>query len=149
MVVRPKYVTPTAPTPEQACPILRRVRRSAKKAFHVSWGCAPGELLAGGAAGAVDACRTVLNLLGVVRRGEMEGLLRCCWSLLDRMHVENDAVAAEEGASIAGGKWFAKALAGHSALRVSITNRVSREWREVAFSDGVWRRRELSFRMFQ
>jgi hypothetical protein len=77
MVVRPKYVTPTAPTPEHACPIRRRVRRRAKKAFHVSWACAPGELFAGGAAGAVDAWRTT-NLLGNVRRGLVDGLLRCC-----------------------------------------------------------------------
>jgi hypothetical protein len=35
------------------------------------------------------------------------------------VHDENDAVTAE-GARIAGGKRFANALAGHSALRVSI-----------------------------
>lgn len=37
------------------------------------------------------------------------------------MHVEKEAVApSDEGASIAGGKRLAKALAGHSALRVSM-----------------------------
>jgi hypothetical protein len=35
---------------------------------------------------------------------------------------ENDAVTAEKGARIAGGKRFANALAGHSALRVSIAD---------------------------
>lgn len=123
MVVRPKYVTPTAPTPEQAWPILRRVRRRAKKAFHVSWGCAPGELLATGCAGAVDACRAI-GLLGNVMREVRVRLLRCCCccrSLLGRVHVEKEVAAAvDEGARIAGGKRLAKALAGHSALRVSI-----------------------------
>lgn len=125
MVVRPKYVTPTAPTPEQAWPILRRVRRRAKKAFHVSWGCAPGELLATGCAGAVDACRAI-GLLGNVVREVGIGLLRCCCccccrSLLGRVHVEKEVAAAvDEGARMAGGNRLAKALAGHSALRVSI-----------------------------
>jgi hypothetical protein len=87
----------------------------------VSWGCAPGELLATGCAGAVDACRTI-SLLGNVVRGVVVGLLRgCCWSLFGRVHVEKeDAAAMDEGASIAGGKRLAKALAGHSALRVSM-----------------------------
>jgi hypothetical protein len=38
------------------------------------------------------------------------------------VHEKNDAVTAEEGARIAGGKRFANALAGHSALRVSIAD---------------------------
>jgi len=98
------------------------VRRRAKKAFHVSWGCAPGELLATGCAGAVDACRAI-GLLGNVVREVGIGLLRCCCcrSLLGRVHVEKESAAAvDEGARMAGGNRLAKALAGHSALRVSI-----------------------------
>jgi hypothetical protein len=89
----------------------------------VSWGCAPGELLATGCAGAVDAYRTI-NLLGNVVREAAVGLLRWCWaSLLGRVHVEKEVAAAvDEGASIAGGKRLAKALAGHSALRVSMVD---------------------------
>jgi hypothetical protein len=63
-----------------------------------------------------------MNLLGDMRRAAVEGLLRCCWSLLGRVHVENDAVAADEEASIAGGKRFANALAVHNALLVSIAD---------------------------
>lgn len=100
------------------------MRRRAKKAFHVSWGCAPGELLATGCAGAVDACRAI-GLLGNVVREVRVGLLRCCCcccrSLLGRVHVEKEVAAAvDEEARIAGGNRLAKALAGHSALRVSI-----------------------------
>jgi hypothetical protein len=68
--------------------------------------------------GAVDACRAT-HLRGVIALRAAGGL-RCCWSLLGRVHVENEAVAADEGARIAGGKRVANALAGHSALRVSI-----------------------------
>jgi hypothetical protein len=89
----------------------------------VSWGCAPGELLATGCAGAVDAYRTI-NLLGNVVREAAVGLLCWCWaSLLGRVHVEKEVAAAvDEGASIAGGKRLAKALAGYSALRVSMVD---------------------------
>jgi hypothetical protein len=87
----------------------------------VSWGCAPGELLAAGCAGAVDAYRTISRLGNVVRE-VIVGLLRCCCgSLLGRVHMDKEVAAAvDEGASIAGGKRLAKALAGHKALRVSI-----------------------------
>ena len=112
------------------------MRRRAKKAFHVSWGCAPGELLATGCAGAVDAWRTI-SLLGNVVREAVVGLLRCCCgSVLGRVHVEKEVAAAvDAGASIAGGKRLAKALAGHSALRVSI---VDVSWTTVG------RRREVA-----
>ena len=106
----------------------------------MSCGCAPGELLTSGGVGAVDAYRTI-NLLGNVRRGVLDGLLRCCWSLLGRVHAENESVAAE-GASIAGGKRFANALAGHSALLVSIVDVcVSRERREVMSWEVIWQSR--------
>jgi hypothetical protein len=71
------------------------------------------------AEGAVDACRAT-HLRGVIALRAASGGLRCCWSLLGRVHVENEAVTVDEGASIAGGKRVTKALAGHSALRVSI-----------------------------
>jgi len=79
-----------------------------------------------GWAGAVDACRAGHLLLAILLHevaavGGVVGLLRCCESGLGRVHVEKEAVAADdEGASIAGGKRDAKALAGHSALRVSM-----------------------------
>ena len=118
MVVRPKYVTPTAPTPEHACPMRRRVRRSAKKAFHVSWGWAPGELLA---AGAGEDCAVVVV-------DEVEAWRVPCIMVVRlrplgrvRIHVDDAVVPAiDDGASMAGGKRFAKALAGHNALLESI-----------------------------
>lgn len=61
-----------APTPEHACPILRRVRRSAKKSFHVSWVCADEAGLAadcdGVGDGDEDALRTAI-LAGKASRG--------------------------------------------------------------------------------
>ncbi len=87
----------------------------------MSWGCAPGELLATGCAGAVDAYRTINLLENLVREAAVGLLHCCCGSLLGRVHVEKEAAAAvDAGASMAGGKRLAKALAGHSALRVSI-----------------------------
>ena len=79
--------------------------------------------MATGCAGAVDAWRTI-SLLGNVVREAVVGLLRCCCgSVLGRVHVEKEVAAAvDEGASIEGGKRLAKALAGHSALRVSMVD---------------------------
>jgi hypothetical protein len=81
-------------------------------------------------AGVVEAWRTShLLLLGkcvVVRDAAalvvvVAGRVRCCGSGLGRVHVEKEAEAPDdEGPSIAGGKRLAKALAGHSALRVSM-----------------------------
>lgn len=70
-------------------------------------------------------------------REAVVGLLRCCCgSVLGRVHVEKEVAAAvDEGASIAGGKRLTKALAGHSALRVSI---VDVSWTTVG------RRREVA-----
>ena len=104
-------MTATAPTTEHPCPILRRVRRSAKKSFQVSFGCCVGGAPAAGCDGAVEAFRMVmLYPLGKVRRDvRWEG---CdCWALVVRVHVENEAVAVERGAMMAGGWRFAKALA--------------------------------------
>jgi hypothetical protein len=110
-------VTPTAPTIEQPCPILRRVRRSAKKSFHVSFACDTGGTPVAGCDDADDAFRT-RALLGKVRWA-IEAL-RVCDVLLERVHVENEAAAAERGAMMAGGWRPANVLAGHRALRASI-----------------------------
>jgi hypothetical protein len=118
-------VTETAPTTEHPCPILRRVRRRAKKSFQVSCGCCVGGVPAAGCDGAVDAFRTVTaNLLGGMRR-DVRKELRGCWALLERVHVEKEAVAVEIGAMIAGGCRLANALAGHRALRASIVTACS------------------------
>jgi hypothetical protein len=94
-------VTPTAPTTEHPCPILRRVRRRAKKSFHVSCGCDVGGAPLVTCEDADVAFRTMI-LLGKVRRVAIE-LVCDCEALLDRVHVEKEAVAAEMGAMIAGG----------------------------------------------
>ena len=104
--------------PEQAWPILRRVRRSAKKSFHVSADAAAVGL-APEAEGVVDAFRTV-GLLGMARCGVKKAVCDGCWSLLGRVHVEKDAAAVEHGARIAGGYRLANARAGHRALLASI-----------------------------
>lgn len=51
--------------------------------------------------GLVEAFRTA-NLLEMARDFANNGVCDCCWSLLGRVHVENDA-ATEHGARIAGG----------------------------------------------
>lgn len=94
-------MTPTAPTTEQPCPILRRVRRSAKKSFHVSFGCDADGAPPVACEDADVAFRTT-NLLRKVRCAAIE-LGRDIEALLDRVHVEKDAVAAEIGAIMAGG----------------------------------------------
>lgn len=111
-------MTPTAPTTEHPCPILRRVRRSAKKSFHVSWGCDVGGAPAADCDVADDAFRTG-GLLRKVRR-VANGELCDCEAVLGRIHVENEAVADERGAIMAGGYRFANALAGQRVLRASI-----------------------------
>lgn len=63
--------------------------------------CAPAAGLAADVEGLVEAFRTT-NLLEVARDAENNGVCDCCWSLLGRVQVENDA-AAEDGARIAGG----------------------------------------------
>jgi hypothetical protein len=93
-------VTPTAPTMEQPCPIRRRVRRSAKKSFHVSCACDAGEAPAAGCEDADEAFRT-RALREKVRWAARE--LRGCDAVLERVHVENEAAAAERGAMMAGG----------------------------------------------
>lgn len=67
-------------------------------------------------AGVDEACRVAIVVGNVVRDTKRVGC--CCWSLAGRAQVEEKAVA--HGASIAGGKRFANALAGHSALLVSM-----------------------------
>jgi hypothetical protein len=52
-------------------------------------------------------------------------------------------VTAEKGARIAGGKRFANALAGHSALRVSIADVCEEKVREVVSLRRVLQYREL------
>lgn len=111
-------MTPTAPTTEHPCPILRRVRRSAKKSFHVSWGCEGGVAPAADCEVADDAFRTDI-LLGKARRAP-NGELCDCEGLPGRVHVENEAVADEMGAIMAGGYRLANALAGQRVLRASI-----------------------------
>lgn len=82
-------------------------------------------------AGVVDAYRAGHLLRGnwvhdaviavAVAVAVVAGRLCCCGSGLGRVHVEKEAVAPNvEGVSIAEGKRLAKALAGHSALRVSM-----------------------------
>jgi hypothetical protein len=54
--------------------------------------------------GAVDAYRTMmLDLLGNARRDVRIEELCGCWALLALVHVENEAVAVERGARMAGG----------------------------------------------
>ena len=79
----------------------------------------------------VDEALRMAMFDGKVARGTNAGL-RCCWILVGRVHVENEVEAVEQGASIAGGNRFAKALAGHSALLVSIVGRLC-----VGSGDGV------------
>lgn len=111
-------MTPTALAPEHACPMRLRVRRSAKKSFHVS-AFEPGVV---GAAldgdGDVDALRTA----GLWRR--KRGCVRAgawgCWgSLLGRVVVEKAAMVVH-GARIEGGYRLAKARAGQKALLASM-----------------------------
>jgi hypothetical protein len=59
------------------------------------------------------------NLLGKVRRAANKEVCDC-GTLLGCVHVEKEAVAETSGAIIVGGWRFAKALAGHRALRASI-----------------------------
>jgi hypothetical protein len=93
-------VTPTAPTTEQPCPILRRVRRSAKKSFHVSCGCdVEGTPVAD--CEDADVAFRMMTLQGKVRWVVEE--LRGCEALLERVHDENEAAALDMGAMIAGG----------------------------------------------
>jgi hypothetical protein len=100
IVVSPLYVTAIAPTPEHACPILRRVRRRVKKSFHVRRGCAGrAESPEADCEGAEDAFRTAMVLRKGVETGEVCG----CRSLLGSVHVEKGAVAAERGAMMTGG----------------------------------------------
>jgi hypothetical protein len=94
-------VTATAPITEHPWPIRRRVRRSAKKSFHVSCGGAVGAVPDGGCDEADVAFRTMI-LLG--KEPRMAGKARCgCWSLVFRVHVENEGVALAMGAMIVGG----------------------------------------------
>jgi hypothetical protein len=123
-------VTPTAPTMEHPCPIRRRVRRSAKKSFHVSCGCEIGGPPAAGCEDADDAFRIAILLAKPCRAAA--GELCDCEALLGRVHVEKEAVAVEMGAMMAGGKRFANVLAGHKALRASIVALVSMCNGEVA-----------------
>jgi hypothetical protein len=116
-----------APTPEHACPILRRVRRSAKKSFHVSWVCADEAGLAAGCEGDDDALR-MATLAGKAIRGLYSGACAGCGSLVGRVHVEKDAPVAAHGARMAGGKRLANARAGHRALLVSIVTRGAVVW---------------------
>jgi hypothetical protein len=58
--------------------------------------------LAVGEGGVVDAFRTA-NLLTLACRAARNGVCGCCWSLLGRVHVENEAAAVEQGARMAGG----------------------------------------------
>ena len=72
-------------------------------------------------AGVVDAYRAGHLVLGSLLQDVVVGPLRCWGSGLGRVHVEKEAIALDdEGARIAGGKRLAKALAGHSALCVSM-----------------------------
>lgn len=115
-----------AEAPEHACPMRRRVRRSAKKSFHVR---ALEDVGEAGAEeeGAVEALRREGVLL-LLRRGEemlcRVGKAACagCWaSALGRVLVEKEAEAEEELAlRMHGGNRFANARAGLRALRASI-----------------------------
>lgn len=94
-------MTATAPTPEHAWPIRRRVRRNAKKSFHVRRGCGVGVEPATGGDDADVAVRVMIRFR-IVCGFEM-GVDRDCCSLFGRVHVEKEDVVAERGARIAGG----------------------------------------------
>lgn len=94
-----------------------RVRRSAKKSFHVS-AFESGVWEALDAEGEVDAVRTADRLRGA-RRCVKAGVCVCWGSLLGRVLVVKEAVIVQ-GARIEGGYRFAKARAGQRALLASM-----------------------------
>lgn len=113
-----------------------RVRRSAKKSFHVS-AFEPGAGVALDAEGEVDALRRAI-LLGRARSCVETGVCECCWgSLLGRVLVEKEAMV-EQGARMEGGCRLAKARAGQKALLASIVVvvvKMERWWLRVNFTE--------------
>jgi|SRR5690242_747737 len=94
-----------------------RVRRSAKKSFHVrAFEPVVGPAL--DAEGEVDAFRTP-SLLDTARGVVKTGACECWGSLQGRVLVVKEATV-EQGARIDGGYRLAKARAGHRALLASI-----------------------------
>ena len=113
---KPAYVAATALMLDAATLIFRRVRRSARKSFHVKcWDRFGSEVAAGliGASGAVDAWRaTSVNGPGCVA-GSGRAVR---WSLVGRVEVGKGVVALHGGISAAGWRRMLKALAGRRVL---------------------------------
>lgn len=113
--------------PDATTLIFRRVRRSARKSFHVScfWELAAAELAvaccAADAVGAPGAEEPCLIEIFTGATGDVVTTGRSVlWILVGRVEVENGAADAEHDAMAAGWKRIAKALAGRSPFVASM-----------------------------
>jgi hypothetical protein len=104
---RPAYVTPTAVNPDATILIFRRVRRSARKSFHVNCFCDPDTVelavacwAAAEAPGAEDPHLTTFFVNVTGSFAENGRSVRC--ALVGRVEVENGAVFAEQDAIATG-----------------------------------------------